>query len=597
MRRHADNPARRSDAGGEVGWLITAGVLVTVLAASAALWVGAIVTGGRPVQNPVLFWLEIPAQGYPPGGLILAIPLLLVLVALVALVVWTFRPRKGRSRIDTKAYSMARLKDLDVMHGKGAAAEAQRLNATSATPAGSPIGRLLPGRAELTVPYEWVQLWIMGPRAGKTSCLCIPQIVSTAGPVVATTNKRDLPDYCRGPRATYGHVWVFDPQDIIGEAPEGQPPPWWWNPLSFVTDYPSAVYLAKIFNKAAGEPDATPDAYFGPTGKRYAALLMLAAARAQLPITKLTDWLARPTDDEPVYALRLAGDTAPATQLQGILDLTDKQRDGVVGEAATMLEWLADPKLARWITPPPADTSEPHFDPQQFVRTSQSLFLVSREGEGSARAVTAALTVATVRAAEAYASRSPQGRLPLPMTVVLDEAANVVPWPDLPDLYSHFGSRGIMVSTFLQSWSQGVDVWRETGMRKLWSAANVRGVGAGIADEKFLAELSNLIGPHDVIRRDSNTSGGALFSGAQRSRSVSTRVQRETLFEVAELQALPRGRALVLSPGAPTALVELVHWSSRPDAELIAASERYATQRLLEAQHARPAPSAQETHP
>ena len=41
------------------------------------------------------------------------------------------------------------------------------------------------------------------------------------------------------------------------------------------------------------------------------------------------------------------------------------------------------------------------------------------------------------------------GRLDPPMTAVLDEAANVCRISDLPDLYSHLGSRGINVVTLL----------------------------------------------------------------------------------------------------------------------------------------------------
>ena len=49
---------------------------------------------------------------------------------------------------------------------------------------------------------------------------------------------------------------------------------------------------------------------------------------------------------------------------------------------------------------------------------------------------------------------------------VLDEAANVCRWRELPNLCSHYGSRGILM-TLLQSWTQGVEVWGRDGMRKL----------------------------------------------------------------------------------------------------------------------------------
>ena len=55
----------------------------------------------------------------------------------------------------------------------------------------------------------------------------------------------------------------------------------------------------------------------------------------------------------------------------------------------------------------------------------------------------AGLTVAVTEAAEGLAKRSPGGRLVVPLVAVLDEAANVCRWPELPNLYSHCGSRGI----------------------------------------------------------------------------------------------------------------------------------------------------------
>lgn len=80
------------------------------------------------------------------------------------------------------------------------------------------------------------------------------------------------------------------------------------------------------------------------------------------------------------------------------------------------------------------------------------------------------------------------------MIGVLDEAANVCRWRELPNLYSHYGSRGIVLMTILQSWSQGVEVWGRDGMRKLWSAANIKVYGGGVAEAEFLNELAQLVG-------------------------------------------------------------------------------------------------------
>ncbi|WP_187346218.1 TraM recognition domain-containing protein [Cellulosimicrobium sp. CUA-896] len=57
--------------------------------------------------------------------------------------------------------------------------------------------------------------------------------------------------------------------------------------------------------------------------------------------------------------------------------------------------------------------------------------------------------MAILTADERAGSHGADGRLAPPATAVLDEVANVCRWRELPGLYSHYGSRGIVVSAFL----------------------------------------------------------------------------------------------------------------------------------------------------
>ena len=175
-----------------------------------------------------------------------------------------------------------------------------------------------------------------------------------------------------------------------------------------------------------------------------------------------------------------------------------------------------------------------------------------------------ALTVAICEAAEERAKVSPGGRLPTPLVVVLDEAANVCRWRELPNLYSHYGSRGICMMAILQSWSQGVEVWGRDGMRKLWSAANVKMYGGGVSEVEFLSELSQLIGDFDL-----NTTS---VSHGRGGRSTNRAVRRERVLDVADLQAMPKGRAVVFASGAPAALVRTLPWMAGPHAAAVRAS-------------------------
>lgn len=169
--------------------------------------------------------------------------------------------------------------------------------------------------------------------------------------------------------------------------------------------------------------------------------------------------------------------------------------------------------------------------------------------------------MAVTEAAEAHAKASPGGRLPVPMVVVLDEAANVCRWADLPNLYSHYGSRGIPVWTFLQSWSQGVGVWGTEGMRALWSAANVKVYGGGVAETAFLDELAKMTGSY----RPTQTSA----THSRHGRTTTTSTSQETVLDVADLAALPRGRALLFPSGAPATLIRTEPWWTGPHAAAV----------------------------
>jgi type IV secretory pathway TraG/TraD family ATPase VirD4 len=57
--------------------------------------------------------------------------------------------------------------------------------------------------------------------------------------------------------------------------------------------------------------------------------------------------------------------------------------------------------------------------------------------------------------------------------LVLDEVANICRIADLPEQYSHLGSRSIVPIAILQSYAQGERVWGRAGMRELWGAASI----------------------------------------------------------------------------------------------------------------------------
>jgi len=418
----------------------------------------------------------------------------------------------------------------------------------------------------------------------NTTSRAVPAILDAPGCVFVTSNKRDVVDATRDVRARSGPVWVFDPQEIALERPT-----WWWNPLSYVTDEVRAAKLAEHFAAGSRDPNARTDAFFDPAGEDLLAGLLLAAALDGRPITGVYTWLTRPTDESAIDILRAHGFPLTADQVAGVVMAPEKQRGGIFGTAQQMAACLTNRQIAAWITPQDADV-RPQLDPAAFVRQGGTLYSLSREGRGTAGPLVTALTVAVVEAAEELATRSPGGRLPVPLLGVLDEAANVCRWRELPNLYSHYGSRGIVLMTILQSWSQGVDVWGEAGMKKLWSASNVKVYGGGVGEAGFLEDLSKLIGDFDRNAKS--------VSNSKEGRGVTHQLQRERIYDVADLASLPKGRAVVLSSGNMAALVHTQPWMTGRHAAAvrasIAAHDPHAEHTIREAQREAEAVAAAE---
>jgi conjugative transfer gene complex protein len=323
-----------------------------------------------------------------------------------------------------------------------------------------------------------------------------------------------------------------------------------------------AQKMAQHFASGSRDQNAKTDAFFDAAAQDLLAAFLLAAALKDYPITKAYYWLTRETDDEPVSILRDHDYSQMAENVEGMIFAPDRQRGGIYGVARQMANCLTSQAVLRWITPDSVVERRPQLVPQDFVQGKNTLYSLSKEGAGTAGPLVTALTVAMVEAAEDLAIEE-GGRLRIPLVVMLDEAANVCKWAELPNLYSHYGSRGIVISTILQSWSQGVAVWGREGMRKLWSAANVKVYGGGVSEAQFLSELSQLIGDYTY------TNISRSYSRQHGYSSNVDRDRKDRILDVADLAALPSGRAVVFASGAPAVLVKTIPWYSGEYASVV----------------------------
>ncbi|MFI9311224.1 type IV secretory system conjugative DNA transfer family protein [Streptomyces triculaminicus] len=528
---------------------ILAGGAVTL---SAATWTGAatgaLLTGedvapASPltVYRMATTWSTVWPHSQTASAIGATVADLAVLVFIVWGLRWAFRWFRNPS-------SLATLHQLRELTPKHAARTATRLRASlkgtkpSELPArdrGVLLGDHMPSGVELRGSDEDTYVAIMAPRAGKSTSLAIPVAEEAPGALLMTSNKSDVYAATLASRAKVGRTWILDTQGVAQSERQ-----MWWDMIAQAETLEGAERLASHFVNQITSEQADP--FWSQAAGDLLVGLFRAAWWEGGTVRDVMKWLSDPKEKTPLRVL-YANEPVLGEQVESSINIAEETQSGIYQNARTAVSALRDEKVLAWVTP---DKRHPRFDPEGFALSKDTLYLLSKKG-GPASAVVAALADA-VFTAGAEAGERHGGRLPEPMRAVLDEAANICRIADLPDLYSHLGSRGITPFVILQSYRQGVKAWGEVGMDSMWSAATKKIIGVGIDDAKFASDISSLVGPHFVNR------GSYSRSKEGESRSVSE--QREQIMDPAQIRAMKKGTALLLATGMPVAQIGLRPW-------------------------------------
>jgi type IV secretory pathway TraG/TraD family ATPase VirD4 len=376
-----------------------------------------------------------------------------------------------------------------------------------------------------------------------------------------------------------GQVWLFDPQRVTH-----QPQAWWWDLLAGLRTVEDAHRLAGHFVLTVSDEHRRD--LWGPAAQDLLAALFLAAASSGHTLHDVAGWLNEPAVPTPIELLADAGFAAMAASLRGAQNGAVETRDGIYQTARTAAKAMTDPEIMAWVTPPTAGIL-PVLDLEDFAAGRGTLYLLSKSRSAAAPLI-AALSDTTMRAAERRAERL-GGRLDPPLVVVFDEAANICRIADLPDLYSHLGSRHITPVTILQSYEQGITVWGEHGMAALWGAATKKIIGAGVDSPRLARDLAALVGQHDVPVRTISYGDGRA--------SESVTLRRQDILEPAAIRALPPGTALLLATGIKPALMHLTPWYAGPRAAEISAAFNAAQELIRDQANLTDPATSVTTHP
>lgn len=526
--------------------------LMTVLGLLVAVHAGAALTptGATYPWNPAalagdFLFRDAP---WPPAATWTSLVALVLVVAMFAFVLAKQAQRASFKRNNIALKHMATRTQSAVLRETARAKEAAQLHPAAVNlPAGERVGQLV-GRGNRWVYQGWRDLgvYVFGTGRGKTSALVIRHMIEAPGAAIMTSNKVDGVRETLAGRAGHGQTFIFDPNRIYRRDAR---PDFVFNPLDYVQSAADARELAAIFEASTRKAsDRGGDSQFDTAGRDLLAYFFLAAALEHEPLSQVFAWIARAEGHEVQRILARHGKTGPSSTIEGILSWPEKTKGSVYATAQRMASALADDDLLAWTS---ADGVR-RFNPDEFIRSTDTLVLLSKDGEGSGGAILTALIRAICKTAE-HAAQDNGGRLTVPLVMELDECANIVRWPELPSVYSFYGSMGIILNSYFQSRAQAIEAFGKDGWQTLWDAAATRVFGGGSGDDDFLRSLAALIGEHDEITYGSSTGKDGHMSTSTNTRKVNT-------LDIAALGSLPEWRAVMFNSKCRPVMVNTVPW-------------------------------------
>jgi len=510
-------------------------------------------------KDPALAW-PASARADLPGPLAYwactGVVLVLVLVLATALAA-RFVGGGGR-RTGLDADGAARREVLRTMGQSATERAARRLRpgglvkpAPFVRPEGILLGRL--SGKDVLAAWEDSLLVVGPPRSGKSSSLVVPGVVEAPGPVIVTSTRPDVLRAAARLRAQVGPVYVFDPD---GLAQGSGVPPLPWSPVAGAADVAVALRRARAMVGAGGKTGPDADFWTG-AGSDLLARMLLAAAVGDRTVEDLAQWASSPAAlSRAAKALSAAARERPELA-RFASDLTSTATSAaqatsasVLAVVARALACLANPAVAQSVNVPPDQA----VNTAELLKERATIFCLGTPGGSSPAPLLTALVADLTESARQLAAASPGGRLDPPLLVMLDEAANIAPLPDLPQLLAAGGGDGIVAAVVLQSLDQARGRWGQQAAGAMLDSATIRLVLPGLSHPQDLRDLAALAGERGFEERSRTRSdqGGS-------SETIATR--DKVVLRADELRSLPAGSAMLIPRRVrPVRLTLVPHW-------------------------------------
>lgn len=315
-------------------------------------------------------------------------------------------------------------------------------------------GAMRLGKAEgvdVFASYEESVVLIGPPRSGKGVHLLIGAILDAPGPVITTSSRADNLGATAELRKKKGPVALFDPQGLTG-----QPSTLKWSPITGCEEPRVANQRAASLIGASGLGSSSSNAEWQAPAITIMECLLHAAALGERTVDDLMRWGNNPAEAKEAVKILTEHPKAALNWnlvLKGIIEgdpkLLQSKWFGVEGA----VKGLSVPEVRDVLRP---NRFEETLDIDKFLTECGTLYIVgTKTGGSSAGPFLIAMMDAITERARELAAKSPGNRLDPPLSLVLDEIANISgAWPGLTQLMADGGGVGISPFAVFQSMAQ-----------------------------------------------------------------------------------------------------------------------------------------------
>jgi type IV secretory pathway TraG/TraD family ATPase VirD4 len=355
-------------------------------------------------------------------------------------------------------------------------------------------------------------------------------------------------------RRTLGKVFVYDPTGAAGVGASAT-----WSPIGACSIWSGAMRSAAWLAEAA-QPrrDSVTDGDYWYTQARCGlAPYLFAAGLGERGMGEVVRWIdaqderdiaeildTASYDDDPAI---VAGAEAALAVAEGLWGREERLKGSVFSTIENILAPYADPGVVA-----AGATSGINFS--DWLAGTNTIYVVATAHEQARlRPVLSVLVQQAVRTAYDTAAKHSSGRLDHPLLVMLDEAANIAPLPDLPGYAATARSHAITLVSIWQDLAQLRNLYGVQA-QSLLNNHRAKLFGSGIADIDSLDYLSRLMGEQRHTERQHSRD----IDGARRS--VSEHASFRRLAPPDLLRRVRPGHAVLVYGAELPAYVTLCPW-------------------------------------